>query len=263
MAKAFTLLILQTLVMIGYANNGNNEIMNAEDFSVMDISQQLLLAAKTQEPTDSLVNVIKYISENQLQTQLKNDNDKKAFWINIYNAYTQVILSKNPDRYKDRNSFFGDKVIEIAGQKLSLDVIEHGLLRGSKVKWSMGYLNKLFPSRFEKANRVNVLDYRIHFALNCGAKSCPPIAFYQPEKIDKQLDLATKAYLGSDAEYDATRNEIFLPAIMGWFRGDFGGKEKMISLLHTLEMIPLDKNPKVRFSKYDWDLFLKNYKKEA
>ena len=38
---------------------------------------------------------------------------------------------------------------------------------------------------------VDVIDFRIHFALNCGAKSCPPIAFYSYDKINDQLDLAT------------------------------------------------------------------------
>ena len=80
---------------------------------------------------------------------------------------------------------------------MSLDDIEHGILRRSKIKWSEGYFNKLFPSKFEKENRVNKVDYRIHFALNCGARSCPPIAFYDPEKLDKQLDVATMIYLKS------------------------------------------------------------------
>ena len=247
---------------MGHSNINNNENLNAKDFSIIDISQQLLLAAKTKEPTDSLLGVIKSISGQQLQAELINDDYRKAFWINLYNAYTQVLLSKNPDKYKSRNSFFGDRIIEIAGQNLSLDIIEHGLLRRSKVKWSLGYINKFFPSAFEKENRVKSVDYRIHFALNCGAKSCPPIAFYQPAQINKQLDLATKAYLNGDAEYDEAKNELSLPAIMGWFRGDFGGKKKMIELVKKLEIVPANKNPKVNFSKYDWNLFLENYKTE-
>ncbi len=173
-----------------------------------------------------------------------------------------MILSKNNEKYKDRGSFFGDQQIEIAGEKISLDNIEHGILRHSKLKWSLGYLNKLFPSAFEKKNRVNALDYRIHFALNCGAKSCPPIAFYQPHQIDKQLDLATQAYLAGDVKYDEAKNTVALPAIMGWFRADFGGKKKMVSLLKQLHIIPEYKKPAVTFSKYDWNLFLENYKTE-
>ena len=124
----------------------------------------------------------------------------------------------------------------------------------------MGYLKKIFPRKTEKQLRVSVLDYRIHFALNCGAKSCPPIAFYKPETINQQLELATKAYLRGEAEYDETTNTVKLPTLMSWFRRDFGGKKKMIELLKPLSVIPADKNPKIKFKDYDWALYLQNYK---
>ncbi len=221
-----------------------------------------MLAAKTNEPTDSFVNILENISEEDLTKSLNNDNLKKAFWINLYNAYTQILLSKDPEKYKIKSSFFGGKQIDIAHKKLSLDDIEHGILRRSKIKWSEGYFNKLFPSQFEKHNRVNKVDYRIHFSLNCGARSCPPIAFYDPEKLDRQLDIATKTYLKGEAEYDSINNIVALPAIMSWFRRDFGGKRKMKLLLKQLSIVPEDKNPSVHFKKYDWNLFLENYKNE-
>jgi hypothetical protein len=233
-----------------------------EEVNIIEISQQLLLQAKTHEPTDSLVKVVEGITESALTAQLPNDTYKKTFWINIYNAFTQVILTKNPGKYKNRSSFFGDKQISIAGKKLSLDDIEHGMLRHSKVKWSLGYLNKWFPSSFEKDQRVDSVDYRIHFSLNCGAKSCPPIAFYNREQLDKQLNMATKVYLQGEVEYDEKNNSVALPAIMGWFRNDFGGKKKMVELLHQLELIPPSKTPSIRFRKYNWSLFLENYKVE-
>ena len=241
---------------------------NTKDFhqypgvDIIGVSQQLLLAAKTKEPTDSFVNILQNISAEDLRNNLRSDNLKKAFWINLYNAYTQVILKKDPDVYKKRSSFFGSKQILIAGKNLSLDDIEHGILRRSKIKWGLGYLNKIFPSKFEKENRVNKVDYRIHFSLNCGAKSCPPIAFYDPEKLDKQLDTATETYLKGEAEYDPGKNCVSLPALMSWFRKDFGDRKKMIEILKQLAIIPPDKNPKINFKKYDWDLFPENYKNE-
>jgi hypothetical protein len=232
------------------------------DVNLVDLSQQMLLAAKTKEPTDSFELVLKTLDPVMLKTQLVSDDLKKAFWINLYNAYTQIILSRNPDKYKKRSAFFGDKQIDIAGRKLSLDDLEHGILRRSKVKWSLGHFNKLFLSSFEKQHRVDKVDYRIHFALNCGAKSCPPIAFYKPEQLDKQLTMATRTYLTSEAEYDETKNIVALPALMNWFRGDFGGKRKMVSLLKDLQVVPKDKNPNIEFKDYDWNLFLENYKAE-
>ena len=253
------------IISCGMINISSANIYTGEkttDIGLIKISQQLLLAAKTHEPTDSLVNVIRKITEEELTEQLTTDNYKKVFWINLYNAFTQLILSKNPEKYKKRGSFFGDKQIQIAGRKLSLDDIEHGILRHSKIKWSLGYLNKLFPPGFEKRQRVDTLDYRLHFSLNCGARSCPPIAFYQPEQLGRQLDMATKVYLQGDAEYFELENKVALPAIMGWFRRDFGGKKKMIALLQSLQIVPEEKNPAIKFKDYNWNLFLENYKSE-
>ncbi len=230
--------------------------------ALVELSQQFIYAAKTGEPTDSLEGAFKNLPYNDLKNNLKSDDEKKAFWINLYNGYTQIILKKDPEKYKSRNRFFKSKQILIGGKLFSLDDIEHGILRRSKIKLSLGYLNKIFPGKTEKELRVDQLDYRIHFALNCGAKSCPPIAFYNPENLNPQLDLATKAYLSGEAEYDRDKNIVSLPALMGWFRRDFGGKKKMKQLLKKLSIIPEESNPKIKFKKYDWNLFLDHYKTE-
>ena len=227
---------------------------------LVQLSQEFMYAAKTGEQTTSFITSLKDLSLDELTATIKTDNEKNAFWINLYNAYTNTALKNNPDQYSNRGKFFGNEFIEIAGKKFSLDDIEHGILRRSKIKWSLGYFNKLFPGKTEKLLRVDKLDYSLHFALNCGAKSCPPIAFYKSENIDQQLDLATKAYLTGEAEYDAATNIVKLPTLMSWFRRDFGGKKKMIELLKQLSIIPVDKNPKVKFKSYDWALYLKNYK---
>lgn len=231
-----------------------------EKISFTKVSQQLLLQVKRRESPDSLVQLLQQISAEELHQELNTDDQKKAFWLNIYNAFTQLSLTKNPEQYKKRGQFFGQKNIVIAGEKLSLDRIEHGLLRRSKTKWSLGYVNRLFPSSFEKKHRVDTVDYRIHFALNCGAKSCPPIAFYRPEQLNQQLDLATRVYLRNEALYDTAHNKLKLPAIMGWFRADFGGKKKMKELLKKISVIPNESNPSISFKKYDWNLYLDNYK---
>ena len=240
--------------------NIEKNIVEKSQNKLVQLSQDFMYAAKTGEQTTSFITSLKDLSMDELTATITNDNEKKAFWINLYNAYTNTALKNNPDQYSNRGKFFGNEFIEIAGKKFSLDGIEHGILRRSKIKWSLGYFNKLFPNKIEKRLRVDKLDYRLHFALNCGAKSCPPIAFYKSETIDQQLDLATKAYLTGEAEYDAVTNIVKLPTLMSWFRRDFGGKKKMIELLKQLSIIPVDKNPKVKFKSYDWTLYLENYK---
>ncbi|WP_460474426.1 DUF547 domain-containing protein [Emticicia fontis] len=227
---------------------------------LVQLSQNFVYSAKTGENTAKFLQELKTLNYNDLIKQLTRDSDKKAFWINIYNSFTQIILKKDPEKYKDRSAFFEAKQILIAGQLFSLDQIEHDILRHSKSKWSLGYFNKWFTDKREEDLRVEKVDYRIHFALNCGAKSCPPIAFYNPENLDTQLDLATYAYLKSEVIYDSKNNIVHLPAIMSWFRGDFGGKNEMLSLLKEKRIIPEKANPSIEFKKYDWELYLDNYK---
>lgn len=227
--------------------------------SLIVISQQLLLAAKTGEATDSAVNYLASVSFTQLKKELSTDAKAKAFWLNIYNAYTQVLLQKNAKAYDYRNKFFKSKAIVIAGKKLSLDFIEHRIIRHSEWKLGLGYIKILFPSRLEKELRLAKKDYRIHFALNCGAKSCPPIAFYDDEKLEQQLNLAEKTFIKTDSEYDAATNTVAISKIYSWFRGDFGGKKGIRKLLMKHGVVPTGKKVKLRFKKYDWSIALNSY----
>lgn len=95
---------------------------------------------------------------------------------------------------ESRNDFFSKKWIIVANNEKSFDDIEHGMIRNSQWKYGMGYLGAWFPSKFEKSLRVNQVDYRIHFALNCGSAGCPPIAFYKSDKLDEQLTTATAVF---------------------------------------------------------------------
>lgn len=230
--------------------------------SAILLSQEFIYAAKTGEALEKIQSSLANLEAASLKNALKNDAEKKAFWINIYNGYTNTILKKDPELYRKRNKFFGAKQIEVAGMKLSLDEIEHDFLRRTRVKWSLGYLGKVFPSPRAKEFRVEKLDYRIHFALNCGAKSCPPIAYYSPDQLDTQLEMATKNYLTSEVDYKKEENIIYLPAILSWFRADFGGKKGMKNILKKHGLLGTSENPKIRFKKYDWTLELNNYKTE-
>jgi hypothetical protein len=225
------------------------------------MSQDFVYAAKAGGIADAYPDSLYQVDEKTLLQQLDNDDKKKAFFINIYNAYTQIILQKAPEKYKNRNAFFKSKQIPIAHHIISLDLLEHGILRRSKVKWSLGYFNKLFVGKFERMFRVSRVDYRIHFTLNCGAKSCPAIAYYRPEQLNEQLNLATNTYLQSEAIYNSEANVLQLPSLMSWFRGDFGGKRNEIKLCRKLNIIPASAKPQIKYKHYDWNLYLNNYKK--
>ncbi|MEX1202802.1 MAG: DUF547 domain-containing protein [Ferruginibacter sp.] len=226
---------------------------------IIALSQNLMYAVKTGENSERYINELAAINYDELLKGLSSDDQKKAFWINAYNGFTQALLKKNPETYKKRNTFFKSKQLVIANNKFSLDDIEHGILRRNKVKWSLGYFNKWFPRKINRQLKVDKLDPRIHFALNCGAKSCPPLAFYDAEKLNKQLDIATTVYLTGEVVYEDKKNTLLLPAIMGWFRRDFGGKKKMLQLVQQQGIVPANKKPSIWFNTYDWNLDLNNY----
>lgn len=194
------------------------------------------------------------LPRERLREALDADEARLAFWINVYNAAVQSVLGASPEVFGAREAFFSAPLVAVAGQRLSLDDVEHGLLRGSRPKWGGGYVRNPFPSAFERAFRVRTREYRVHFALNCGAAACPPIAAYEADRIHEQLDLATESYLGQEVEYDPAAGTVRVPRLLLWFRGDFGGREGILDLLREHDCIPADAAPRLRYREYDWSL---------
>ncbi|AOV95185.1 hypothetical protein AQV86_04680 [Nanohaloarchaea archaeon SG9] len=222
------------------------------------ISRQLLEKAGKDEETEELRKKLAEMSETELSRSLDTENVKKAFWLNIYNAYTQILLKKRPSRYRVRTLFFMKRYIEVAGKKLSLNSIEHGILRSSKLSFGFGYLKRSLASGFEKKFRVEKEDPRIHFALNCGAKACPPINFYRSDQIDSQLEKATENYLNQEVEVE--EDVLYVPRVFYWFRGDFGGKKDVKEFLSEYGYEPEGK--KLKHRKWNWEMELEKFEGE-
>lgn len=94
--------------------------------SLAALSSSLLLTVKLKKDTTLVEHQLRFLSLKELQHQLNNDTAKKAFWINIYNAYFQLLFNSGKTK---RKTIFTEKFIEIAQNKFSLDDIEHGILR--------------------------------------------------------------------------------------------------------------------------------------
>ena len=244
--------IFSTLFFLSFTKvDSQNYLRTAEDF---------LYAVKMDDPAQTYVDTLARISEEQLYNVLITENQKKAFWLNVYNAFVQLALKNNPEKYKNRNAFYKDKYIIIAGKKVSLDLIEHGIIRHSKNKYSLGYIQKLFVGKFEKKFRLKTVDKRIHFALNCGAKSCPAVAFYTEQGLNEQLDGAMKGYITAESVYNKQKKRVEVPVLLNWFRADFGGKKGIYKLLWQYNIVPENTKPKLDYLKYNWTLELKKYK---
>jgi len=238
-----TLLLKIIIVFVGallLSCEEQNQFYHADP---LKISQNLLYSVKGNENFNAWTDTLEHLSMKSLKKHLNNDNSKKVFWINIYNAYTQILLKKDVSTYQNKDAFFKAKKILISGELLSLDDIEHDFL-------SKKNINTEFKNQFQ----LITTDPRIHFALNCGAASCPAIRFYEVGKIEEQLNLGTQVYLESDVKYDMLANTVSVPAIMNWFEEDFNGEEGILIFLKKFKIIPKHAHPKIQFKEYDWTI---------
>lgn len=231
----YILIVFMLVTLLGCANE---EV----EISEKDLSSQFLLEVKRANPTDSIEAVVANLNILELENSLQTDAQKKAFWLNMYNAWYQTISSRSD---LGLDSVFIQKLLPIAGDTISFDELEHGILRAK--------------AEYEFANlAVDSVDYRIHFALNCGAKSCPPIAFYDPTKIDDQLERATKLFLTLETDVDETNKIVHVTQLMEWFAEDFGGEE---GVYNTLEKyLGQDYSTyAISYKPFDWTQNLANF----
>ncbi|MFQ3284854.1 MAG: hypothetical protein ACI9TI_002132 [Natronomonas sp.] len=219
------------------------------------LAQNLLVACKRGDSTERYRDALARATETDLERVRENRQVGLAFWLNCYNAGTQLLLEERPELYESRLRFvrfFRAPAITVGGTSLSLDRIENGILRGGRSKYGLGYLPKFFGTALERRYRLSHCDPRLHFALNCGAESCPAIRAYEADRIDEQLDLATRGYLNATVAYDSEAGVVRVPRVFLWFRGDFGGGSGIRSFLREYDAIPENATPSIRHLSWDW-----------
>lgn len=180
-----------------------------------------------------------------------------AFWINLYNA----LILHGVLHYKVSGSmlrdvgFFRRVAYNVGGMRFSADDIEHGVLRGNRRHPYLPF------TQFAKGDPREMMsiedpDPRMHFALVCGARSCPPISAYDGEQLDAQLDLAAAAFInGIGAQFDPEAKILFLSRIFKWYAGDFGGREGALRLVDQyLDTSVAIAGARIRYLPYDWSV---------
>ncbi len=183
---------------------------------------------------------------------LRDDDERKAFWINAYNAVcVRKLLDNDIPKSVPKALFFGTNIFEertytIAGEKRSLDDIEHGILR----------------PKFR--------DNRVHAVLVCGASSCPRLRTeaYVGRKLDAQLDEECRSWINDEKTLDGERKN-FLDRrratfhgskIFSWYKEDFGGTDAGVlefvkRFIDASDREFIEKNDvRVKFLDYDWTL---------
>lgn len=151
----------------------------------------------------------------------------------------------------------------ISGHLFSLDDIEHGILRGNRPHPATGHV--CFKSEDPRCKfSVREVDPRIHFALVCGAKSCPPIQVYSPANLERGLLAAARNFC--EQEIDVTEEKmVTLSKIFQWYGSDFGENPQEI-LSKCLPYLSEEKQQGLRqlldnttdltviYKEYDWSL---------
>ncbi len=105
---------------------------------------------------------------------------------------------------------------------------------------------------------VTIVDFRIHFALNCGAKSCPPIAFYSVDKLEEQLELAAISFIREETIIDKQLKKAHVSRLFLWFLNDFKGAKGTREILRRYLSQDFSKY-KLVYNDYSWEEYLNNY----
>lgn len=193
-------------------------------------------------------------------------SERLAFWINLYNGLILDGVAAYDIRRSVREGwggfgFFRRIAYIVGGRRLCADDIEHGILRANA-----GSPFLPGPQFADDDPRlawiISPLDPRIHFALNCASRSCPPIAVYDRERCEAQLDLAARSFVNADADLDPQAGTLTVSALFDWYRNDFGGLEGVVRFIHA-HLPPDDERRRwleahdtltLVFKRYDWSL---------
>jgi hypothetical protein len=179
-----------------------------------------------------------------VDTKELSRDEQFAFYINAYNAWTiKLILTGYPGvkSIKDLGSLFKSpwkkKICRIDGKIITLDDIEHNILR----------------PRFK--------DPRVHFAINCAAKSCPPLRSepYRGGELDQQLDEMTRAFVNNLESNRLEDHTLYVSSIFKWFAEDFNKDIVGFFLKYAKgdlkEQLEARRGKiKVKYLDYDWSL---------
>jgi hypothetical protein len=179
-----------------------------------------------------------------------NRKQQLAYWINVYNVNTvaTIVESYPVESIRDistdpiiRLNVFKKERVPVGKETISLDEVE----------------NKRIRDGFH--------DARIHFAINCAAKSCPPIRTeaYTGDKLDAQLDDQARRFLNAHVRYERDDDDLTIHTtkIMDWFGDDFekwaGGRVAFIrkyAPADKQQLIAQSKDIDVEYDDYDWAL---------
>ena len=166
-----------------------------------------------------------------------SSKDQLAFYLNAYNAWIlHEALAKYPtSSVKDTLfTFFTSKRIKVAGQEMSFNRLE----------------KEIIIPKFKEP--------RVHVALNCASRSCPPLLAepFAADKLDAQFERLASAFVNSErgVRYDAAKKSAELSKIFDWYKDDFAASGGALAFINKRRTAPLPGDVKITYRDYDWGL---------
>ena len=200
---------------------------------------------KTNVTTAGVVNYAGFKGNDNFESYLKvlanakpknsnwSKNEKLAFWINAYNAFTIKLINNNwpVKSIRDINEPWKRKFIKIGGETYDLNSIEHEILR-------------------------KMQEPRIHFAIVCASYSCPKLLneAYTADKMQSQLAAQTKSFINDTKRNKITALKAELSEIFNWFKSDFTANGSLIDFINKYSTVQINKDAKISHLTYDWSL---------
>ena len=166
-----------------------------------------------------------------------NPKEQLAFYINAYNAWIlHEALGKYPTKsVKDTLfTFFTGKRIKVAGQEMSFNRLEKDII---------------IP-KFKEP--------RVHVALNCASRSCPPLLAepFRADKLEAQFERLSAGFVNSDrgVRYNDAKKSAELSKIFDWYKDDFAPGGGALAFINKRRSTPLPGDVKIAYQDYDWAL---------
>lgn len=212
--------------------------LNAQDYSALDkilskyvspsgtVDYNGLKASKTE-----LNNVYNTLT-GMNPASINNKDAQMAYWINVYNVATLKLIVDNFPLKSimdlDKGKPWDVKRISVGGKSYSLNDIENTKIRTFK-------------------------DPRIHFAVNCAAKSCPPLlnSAFTPDKLNAQLESQTKKFINNAKSTSLSPGKAVISKIFDWYKEDFGN---VIAFINKYSSTNVGADAKITYQEYDWSL---------
>lgn len=195
---------------------------------------------------------------------LDSVRERLALWLNTYNALMlhAIVARRVSGSVRDAEDFFSGPHYSVGGHELTLDEIEHGLLRCNRRKY-MGFSPLLGARDPRVAWALPQVEPSIHFGLYTACPSSPRLRAFHAERVRDQLRTATREHLGAVIALDRDAGSVELPAPFRWYTADFG--ESVADILGFVEQhLPDDEraqwlrshghDAEIRYAGYDWSL---------